>query len=483
MDDYLCEIVESAGFNMRKETELNVKDSLKYLTYIYSTQFDDFLTQKCSGIYNNIFGMFTATHLERIKSAEYAFRELDSIYKEIQGISDGAKKCILGDTQKTTNGTIVYSKHFSQMYEHLYQINDFFMNLDYLGLNTSHPDYLGFSQDLYYFCQSLKYIESNSKRICGDAVCSLQSLRKSLSSEMFKTKIKYFFRRSNVTYRSTLNRCNTTIADIDKALVWLQTYSYYLERFTCLMDLKGMSSVMSLFSSKDTKTIVENIFKAIINPVKERYNILKDTISQQDIYCMALLLTKFEFGLSPRYRYILIDEAQDISEPEMRILKYVNTNADFNLFGDLQQNITPYKGITDWNSLGLEVFKSNINYRNTMEIASFVTTMLDVNMRAVGESGAPVRAVVPSKVYAFLADKNGSRAIICSPDKITELADARYNTVSETGLVSKGQINLMTVYESKGLEFSAVVVFDAGLSKKERYVAYTRALDNLAIVR
>ena len=40
----------------------------------------------------------------------------------------------------------------------------------------------------------------------------------------------------------------------------------------------------------------------------------------------------------------------------------------------------------------------------------------------------------------------------------------------------------MTVYESKGLEFTCVAVADAHMTAHERYIAYTRALKELAVV-
>ena len=40
----------------------------------------------------------------------------------------------------------------------------------------------------------------------------------------------------------------------------------------------------------------------------------------------------------------------------------------------------------------------------------------------------------------------------------------------------------MTVYESKGLEFSAVAVDDSDLSPHEKYIAYTRALMTLGVI-
>lgn len=52
-----------------------------------------------------------------------------------------------------------------------------------------------------------------------------------------------------------------------------------------------------------------------------------------------------------------------------------------------------------------------------------------------------------------------------------------------TGRISKTRINLLTVYESKGLEFSCVAVADARMNDHERYIAYTRALKELAVIR
>ena len=41
----------------------------------------------------------------------------------------------------------------------------------------------------------------------------------------------------------------------------------------------------------------------------------------------------------------------------------------------------------------------------------------------------------------------------------------------------------MTVYESKGLEFTSVAVADEDMTEHEKYIAYTRALKNLALIR
>ena len=50
------------------------------------------------------------------------------------------------------------------------------------------------------------------------------------------------------------------------------------------------------------------------------------------------------------------------------------------------------------------------------------------------------------------------------------------------GKISRSKINIMTVYESKGLEFTSVAVAPEGMNDSEKYIAYTRALNELAII-
>ena len=58
-----------------------------------------------------------------------------------------------------------------------------------------------------------------------------------------------------------------------------------------------------------------------------------------------------------------------------------------------------------------------------------------------------------------------------------------YNDIGVKGKISRSKINIMSVYESKGLEFTSVVVAEEGMSTSEKYIAYTRALNELAVVK
>ena len=57
-----------------------------------------------------------------------------------------------------------------------------------------------------------------------------------------------------------------------------------------------------------------------------------------------------------------------------------------------------------------------------------------------------------------------------------------YHNVGEKGRISRSKINVMSVYESKGLEFTSVVVASEGMTDGEKYIAYTRALNELAVL-
>ncbi|MGN1061470.1 MAG: hypothetical protein ACI4QN_07035, partial [Candidatus Coproplasma sp.] len=82
-----------------------------------------------------------------------------------------------------------------------------------------------------------------------------------------------------------------------------------------------------------------------------------------------------------------------------------------------------------------------------------------------------------------LAEKVGLRAVITSEKNLFAYSKKSYNLVRESGKISKSKINLLTVYESKGLEFTAVAVVDTDMTDNEKYIAYTRALKRLAVVR
>ena len=128
------------------------------------------------------------------------------------------------------------------------------------------------------------------------------------------------------------------------------------------------------------------------------------------------------------------------------------------------------------------VYELDRNYRNTNQIVEFVAETLGFDMLPVGFDGPPVQRIGVRGVSGFFRDKKGLKAVIVSEKNRAKYARKSYNVLAETGKISKKKINYMTVYESKGLEFTCVAVADAGMTKNEKYIAYTRALKELAII-
>ena len=104
-------------------------------------------------------------------------------------------------------------------------------------------------------------------------------------------------------------------------------------------------------------------------------------------------------------------------------------------------------------------------------------------MSAIGFDGCEVTEIPKRSVTSWLSDKNGLKAVICAEQSLESYSRKSYNILRETGKISKTKINVMTVYESKGLEFTAVAVDDGNMTDNEKYIAYTRALKELALIR
>ena len=114
---------------------------------------------------------------------------------------------------------------------------------------------------------------------------------------------------------------------------------------------------------------------------------------------------------------------------------------------------------------------------------SNVSETLRLDMQSIGCDGPNVLALKQRGINGFFKDKKGLKAIICTEKTKAEYMRKSYNDIAAKGKISRSKINIMTVYESKGLEFSSVVVVDDGMSEAERYIAYTRALNELAVIK
>ncbi|MDE2901580.1 MAG: UvrD-helicase domain-containing protein [Chloroflexota bacterium] len=91
----------------------------------------------------------------------------------------------------------------------------------------------------------------------------------------------------------------------------------------------------------------------------------------------------FNGTIERRYRHIVVDEAQDSSPIEFKLLSLASINNWFTILGDTAQRLTPYRGIHRWRSLDrilgrsdIRVQHARISYRSNKHITRFNNRIL-----------------------------------------------------------------------------------------------------------
>lgn len=188
------------------------------------------------------------------------------------------------------------------------------------------------------------------------------------------------------------------------------------------------------------------------------------------------------------YRHIVVDEAQELSEMDWRVLMRRCPGKSFTVVGDLAQRRS-VAGATSWHAMfdryvpGRWVYRSlSVNYRTPAEIMAVAAAVLaefapgvrpPESVRACGAapwSRQLTEDEFPSAIEDFVraeADRAGTSVVIGPP----------------------GMPGTVTAADTKGLEFDAVLVVapdrilaDGPRGAAELYVALTRATQRLGVL-
>ena len=177
-------------------------------------------------------------------------------------------------------------------------------------------------------------------------------------------------------------------------------------------------------------------------------------------------------------RLLCFDEAQDYNENEYKTLKLVNRNVIFNLYGDVNQSIFA-KGIKDWDLLkkvtDFNYYNLNENYRNTEQITDFCNKAFKYNNISMGITGKDVEYIDKKQVNNIIIRKMNDQKRIAVIVRNKEDLENIIPIDSEYTFYN-------TISQVKGIEFDSVIVFDNDMTENEKYIAYTRALNELYIV-
>ena len=228
---------------------------------------------------------------------------------------------------------------------------------------------------------------------------------------------------------------------------------------------------------------------------------------------LAMLYVKFElFGYpeNDRFRHVVIDEAQDYTPMQLKMIKKMLSGASFTVLGDSDQTINPYykyESLKDMEKvLGTSKFiELKKAYRSSPEIMEYASRITGKEIEAVRNSqNIPVVTKEVSKEELFttlvkdvLALKENGFERICIITKNLNEAKAIYDglkdeienitILNEDENYSESKTTISPVYISKGLEFDAVINYNSkenSYGEDDKYLYYvgcTRAQHSLTV--
>ena len=242
-------------------------------------------------------------------------------------------------------------------------------------------------------------------------------------------------------------------------------------------------------------------------------------LEYQDVTPYMFLKSKI-VGISANknIKYVLIDEAQDYSITQYKIISMLFKNANISLLGDINQCISPFNTIQNYDKI-VNVLKNqkqgaiseykelSKTYRSTYEINDFAKKIFPLTAKysQVDRHGDEVllhkqqnfdvkeiinRAIELKKSYNTVAIicKNISETLLYMQEVQAQENPNLFRTVTKNdNIFVSDKIMIIPSYLSKGLEFDAVLVSNASeenYNSDERnllYVVLTRALHKLEI--
>ncbi|SDI54246.1 DNA helicase IV [Rhodococcus triatomae] len=188
------------------------------------------------------------------------------------------------------------------------------------------------------------------------------------------------------------------------------------------------------------------------------------------------------------YRHVVVDEAQELSEMDWRVLMRRCPNRSFTVVGDLAQRRSA-AGATSWDAVfepyvpGRWVYRSlSVNYRTPAEIMSVAAAVL----AEFAPGAAPPESVRSCGVAPWSRQVTEDELPSAIDDFVHEESGRAGTSVA---IGPPGVPGTVTASETKGLEFDAVLVVeperilaDGPRGAAELYVALTRATQRLGVL-
>ena len=277
----------------------------------------------------------------------------------------------------------------------------------------------------------------------------------------------------------------------------------------------GLLTSKDLFYELSKGTISKELISYTAKEISD--NIKNKRLDSDDIAAILYIKQRIEgFQDKWKFQHIVIDEAQDYSEFQLLLLKYLAINNSITIVGDIGQCIYYYKGIHSWENLMEKVLGTKtiyspltLSYRSTVEIIKFANKVLEKQNNSLKPAIPVLRHGEAPEIIEFkeiekfifkvddILDKvkvanKKTTAIICKTYKECKSLKesmkkhSRYSweTVKESNKSITGENIIIPSYMTKGLEFDCSIISNCNNAeykddendKRILYVALTRAL-------
>ncbi len=210
------------------------------------------------------------------------------------------------------------------------------------------------------------------------------------------------------------------------------------------------------------------------------------------------------------YAHVLVDEAQDVSPMQWRMLARRGRGASWTVVGDAAQSSWPDEAEAAqarrdaFARLPVQGFRLDVNYRNAAEIFGYAADVIlpvlpnaDIPQAVRTTGVAPVELssrpadladLVADSARSLLDEVEGTVAVIAPTAWRQELGSRLNDHALADG--SNGRVLLVDPLSTKGLEYDATVVVDPGAIVAESpgghralYVTLTRAAHRMHVLR
>lgn len=359
----------------------------------------------------------------------------------------------------------------------------------------------------YFNVEDVKYF--------GDLVISKEEIE-----EMFNKHYEYMplFRRSEKIKRIILSK----IKDKRDEKVWelneeIRKEKEKLTPEELLIEENNLEFRRKLRIREIVKEVMDSrakldswISREDVLDIYDRFNGNKKEYTINDLAPILYLAIKLEGKKATKdYRHVVIDEAQDYSPLQFKVIRELTGTKYFTVVGDVNQRLIKYSDLAPmmelekiFDDVNPEIYNLNKSYRSTYEIMEYANKYLDEDrIIPIVRHGKPVEEIefhnneelsesIIESLKEFSNEGLESIAII-TRDK--EELEKVYNLISNKvhlvkfdneDVLYKGGNVIIPSYFAKGLEFDGVIIVDNGSSKDEnedliKYIMSTRALHRL----